>query len=506
MIAMNQRKVGAVLSYISFFITNVVGLVYSPYMLRLMGQSEYGLWGVANSLIGYLSLLNFGIGGAYLRFYSRCKAQNDLEGEKRLNGTYFLIFLILAVLVLVGGSIMLMFVDVLVEQSFTALEMQRMQIILLLGTVNMAFTFLISVINMTIQAHEQYIYMRVSSIVFSIINPVVNVAVLQFGGRAVALSTVALVLSLISYVIHIIFALKVIKFRMSFKGIEFSYFKEIFVFSSFLFLNSITEQITSSTDGVIIGAIWGTAAVSVYTVGAQFRTYFTNFSVAISSVFSPRINDIVARTDSNEALDELFIRIGRIQFFILALMLIGYTAIGRDFILLYAGQDYGDAYWVGLCLILSTFVPLFQNVGLEIQKAKNKHKVRSVVYLLITIVNVGLTIPFTKWWGGIGAALGTLLCMFVGAVLFMNCYYAKGIGLNILEFWKSIFSTVPGMLPSIITGVIIFTCFKLDEVWEVLVATGVMFVIYLIPVWFFSMNDYEKELFKSPLRKILRKR
>ena len=285
LITMNQRKVGAVLSYISFFITNVVGLIYSPYMLRLMGQSEYGLWGVANSLTGYLSLLNFGIGGAYLRFYSRCKAQNDLEGEKKLNGTYFLIFLFLSVLVLVGGGIMLMFVDVLVEQSFTALEMQKVQNILLLGTVNMAFTFLISVINMTIQAHEQYIYMRVSGIVFSIINPIVNVIVLQFGGRAVALSTVTLVISLCSYLIHIIFALKVIKFRMTFKGIEFSYLKAIFVFSSFLFLNSITDQITRSTDGVIIGAILGTAAVSVYTVGAQFRTYFTNFSISSAMSF-----------------------------------------------------------------------------------------------------------------------------------------------------------------------------------------------------------------------------
>lgn len=502
---MNQRKAGAVLAYISFFISNAVGLIYAPYMLRMMGQSEYGLWGVANSLTSYLSLLNLGIGGAYLRFYSRCKAQNDIEGESRLNGTYFLIFSALSVLVLVGGGLMLLFIDALVENSFTVAELQRVRIILLLGTVNMVFTFLISVFHMTIQAHERFVYMRVSQIVFSIINPIVNVVVLFFGGKAVALSTVALLLSLSSYLVHIIYSLKVIKFRMSFKGIKFSYFKEIFIFSGFLFLNTITDQITSSTDGIIIGAIWGTAAVSVYTVGAQFKNYFVSFSVAISGVFSPRVNDIVAKTNSNEALNELFIRIGRIQFFILSLMLIGYAAIGRDFIALWAGQDYTDSYIIGLILILSSFVPLFQNVGLEIQKAKNKHRARSVVYFLIALANLGLTIPFTKWWGGIGAAVATLICVFAGQGLFMNYYYAKGIGLDMVKFWKTIISIVPGFLPAMITGAVIFVCFRLDRVWEILVATMVLIAMYLLPVWFFSMNDYERKLFQSPLRRLFRK-
>jgi O-antigen/teichoic acid export membrane protein len=356
---------------------------------------------------------------------------------------------------------------------------------------------------MALQAHEQYIYMRASSIVFSILNPIVNVVVLFFGGKAVALSIVCLVLSLVSYLVHIIFAVKVIKFRMSFKGIQFSYFKEIFIFSGFLFINSITDQITSSTDGVIIGSICGTAAVSVYTIGAQFKNYFTSFSVAISGVFAPRVNDIVAKTDSNEELDELFIRIGRIQFYILSLMLIGYIAIGRDFIVLWAGSDYRESYMIGLILIMSTFVPLFQNVGLEIQKAKNKHKARSIVYFIIAATNLCLTIPFTKRWGGLGAAMATLICVFGGTVLFMNYYYAKGVGLNILKFWKSIFGIVPGFLPSIITGVVIFRCFVLDSYWKILAATGIIMVTYLLPVWFFSMNEYEKELFKSPVRRII---
>ncbi|HIZ71364.1 MAG TPA: oligosaccharide flippase family protein, partial [Candidatus Atopostipes pullistercoris] len=67
----NQLKVGVILSYISRIITVVVGLIYTPIMIRLLGQNEYGLYNIAASTISYLGILNFGFGSAYMRFYSR---------------------------------------------------------------------------------------------------------------------------------------------------------------------------------------------------------------------------------------------------------------------------------------------------------------------------------------------------------------------------------------------------------------------------------------------------
>ena len=61
---MNQRKVGTLLSYLHIFISNTVSILYTPYMLQMMGQSEYGLTGTATSFISYLSISSFGIGGA----------------------------------------------------------------------------------------------------------------------------------------------------------------------------------------------------------------------------------------------------------------------------------------------------------------------------------------------------------------------------------------------------------------------------------------------------------
>ena len=58
----NELKAGVLLSYVNLAIGMIIPLIYTPIMLRLLGQAEYGLYSLSNSVISYLSLLTFGIG------------------------------------------------------------------------------------------------------------------------------------------------------------------------------------------------------------------------------------------------------------------------------------------------------------------------------------------------------------------------------------------------------------------------------------------------------------
>ena len=87
---LSQKKVGALLSYVSEAIRILTALIYTPIMLRLLGQSEYGLYQLVHSVVSYLSLLSLGFGSAYVRFFSRAKAKKDayekeLKAEKAIN-------------------------------------------------------------------------------------------------------------------------------------------------------------------------------------------------------------------------------------------------------------------------------------------------------------------------------------------------------------------------------------------------------------------------------------
>lgn len=502
---MNQRKVGTLFSYIHIIISNTVSILYTPYMLQMMGQSEYGLTGTASSFISYLSVLSFGIGGAYIRFNAGFRATNDREGEKQLNGMFLVVFSCLAGLVLLGGLGCMVLAGRLVQDTFTTSELFKLRIILFLLTVNMMIAFVGNVVTMALQSYEEYLALRLVTLAASILTPIVNIVALKLGGKAVALTAISLAISILCYAIYFLYARKAIHLEFSFNGFRKDILKEIFIFSSFLFLNSITDQITFSTDNIVLGAVKGTTAVAIYAVGVNFRVYFQQFSSAVSSVFAPSVNLMIAKNQKMQEIDDLFIRVGRIQFYVISLILLGYMSIGESFVRMWAGVEYGDAFYIGLILMLSVSVPSFQNIGLEIQKAFNKHQARSVVYFLVALLNVALTIPFARRWSGIGAATATLITTFFGYVVFMNYYYWKHIGLNIPAFWKSIASTIPGMLVPAVAGYLINRFWTMDSFQELLLAAILICALFAVSIWIFSMTEYERNLIKQPVKKFLHK-
>lgn len=89
----NQLKTGSFLSYLQMLLSVIIGLVYTPLMIRTLGQSEYGLYNTVTSTISVLTLLSLGFNSGYIRYYARYKKNNDSISIFKLNGLFFLIFL-----------------------------------------------------------------------------------------------------------------------------------------------------------------------------------------------------------------------------------------------------------------------------------------------------------------------------------------------------------------------------------------------------------------------------
>lgn len=492
----SQRKWGILLSYVSIILNNTISIIYTPFMLQIMGQSEYGLLGTASSYVSYLSLFSFGISGSYIRYNTKYRSINDKESEEKLNGMFFIIFSLLSILVIIGGVFVLNISKSFLSSSFSQSEIFKLNAIMISMIANTVFTFLFTVVMMALQAYEKFFFLKTWGLLTGLLTPILNIIVLLSGGRSISLSIVTLVVALISYLSYLFYAIKAIKFRCRFKGIDIDVLKEVIRFSAFLFINSLTDQLTFSTDNIILSKYFGTTSVAIYTVGSSFKTYFMNFSTSISSVFSSKINMLVAKEESNESLTNLMISVGRIQCMVTSLILIGFLFLGEDFILLWAGKEYKDAYWIAVFLMLAIYVPCFQNIGLEIQKAKNKHKSRSIVYFIIAILNIILTIPTAKLYGGIGASISTFISLFMGTVIFMNIYYQKSIGLNMKKFWNEILKLYPGMIPAIIIAIIINDFLIIKSFFDILFAAVIITVIYCIGLWTISLKPQEKQLFK----------
>ena len=501
----NQRKAGVILSYAGEIVKILVNLVYTPIMLRLLGQSEYGLYQLVYSVVSYLSLLSLGFGSSYLRFYSRYKAQNDEDGVAKLNGMFILIFFSISVICILCGTVMVGNIRTIFGTGLTESEYATAKILMELLIINLALTFPNSVFNCSITAHEKFLFQKLLILLQNLFSPFLTLPLLIMGYGSIGMVSVTTLLTFVLLISNMIYCFKKLHVRFAFHGLKISLFKEMWVFTFFIFLNQIIDQINWSVDKFLLGRFAGTTAVAMYGVGGQINTLYLQFSSAVSNVFVPKVNRIVAETNDNNQLTRLFTKVGRIQFMVLGLILSGFVFFGIPFVKIWAGSEYSASYAVALLLIIPVTVPLIQNLGIEIQRAKNMHKARAVVYLAIAIANMFISIPLIKLMGSAGAALGTAISLIAGNIIFMNWYYHARIGMNMIYFWKEIAKFIPALIAPCVVGIAIMKFVNITGFVKLGVFAVVYAVVYGLSMYFLGMNEEEKQLVMGPIRKILRK-
>ncbi len=499
----SQRKAGILLNYINEAVKILTALVYTPIMLRLLGQNEYGLYQLVSSVVSYLSLLSLGFGSAYVRYHSRYRVKEDAEGIARLNGMFLLIFCTMSAVCLACSGVIAGNARVVFGEGLTDPELKKAKLLLQILVVNMALTFPNSVFDCYVTAHEQFIFQKLLRTLQSLLNPFLTLPLLLLGYGSVAVVLISTGLTVAVLAANIFYCCKKLKMRFSFRGLQFSLLREMWVFTFFIFLNQIIDQVNWSVDKFLLGRMSGTAAVAVYGIGGQINSLYVQMSTAISTVFIPKINRIVVSTNDNDELTKLMIRVGRIQFVVVSLVLIGFAFLGRSFILLWAGNGYEDAYAVALLLMVPMMIPLIQNLGLEIQRAKNMHQARSVVYTCLAASNLLISIPLIQRWGCIGAAAGTMITQLLGTGFFMNWYYHKKIGLNMIAFWRDIFTFVPAVLLMCVFGFVYIRLMAVNS-WTMLALSAVIFgAVYAVLLWLLAFRDQEKRQMRSLMRGFL---
>jgi O-antigen/teichoic acid export membrane protein len=502
---LNQRKSGVILSYVGQLVQIIIGVIYTPIMLRLLGQSEYGLYQLVYSVVSYLSLLSLGFGSSYLRFYSRYKAQEDEEGVAKLNGMFMIIFCSISVICVICGIVMIGNVRSIFGTGLTDSEYATARILMGLLIINLAMTFPNSVFNCSITAHEKFLFQKLLILIQNLLSPFLSLPLLIMGYGSVGMVSVTTFLTVAVLLTNLYYCLKKLHVKFIFHGLQIGLLKEMWVFTFFIFINQIIDQINWNVDKFLLGRFAGTTAVAIYGVGGQINTLYLQFSTSISNVFVPKVNRIVAESNDDKQLTILFTKVGRIQFIILGMILSGFVFFGNPFVKIWAGSEYGASYIVALLLIVPVTVPLIQNLGIEIQRAKNMHKARAVVYLAIAIANVFISIPLIKIMGPAGAALGTAISLIAGNVIFMNWYYHARIGMNMFYFWKEIAKFVPALIGPCVVGIIIMNFANIMGLVKLGVFAIVYTVVYGLSMYFLGMNEEEKQLVMGPIRKILRK-
>lgn len=498
---MNQLKAGAALNYVSICLNMVVGLIYTPYMLRMLGQSEYGLYSLAASIIAYLTVLDLGFGNAIVRYTAKFRAEGKQKEQEEMFGMFFLLYIGIGVIAMIAGGFLSLNVENLFSRSMTGTEVERTRIMLWLMTFNLAFTFPMSIWGSIMTAYERFVFQRLVSIVRSVLNPVVMVLLLVVGHKAVAMVVVITIFNVLTLLINWWYCKNRLSIKIRFAKFKWGFLKEVSIYSFWIFLNAIMDRIYWSTGQFVLGIYKGSVAIAVYAVAIQLEGMYMMFSTAIASVFLPKVTSMVTKGAKNEEISNLFIKTGRLQYIIMAYILSAFIVFGRQFIGLWAGAGYGEAYYITLMFFVPLTIPLIQNLGIVILQARNQMKFRSVLYIIIALSSLGLSVLLAQRFGGYGCAFATGLALLLGQGLIMNIYYQHSQHIDMKSFWMEIakMSVVPCLF--VVAGLLLSSYLDLTLMSASQFVVGViLYTMLYVPLFTkMAMNKEEKELLLMPI-------
>ena len=502
----NQLKIGAILSYAVIVLNMIIGLVYTPILIRNLGQSEYGLYSLIASVISYLTVLDLGFGNAITIYTSRYIAKGENEKAQKLHGTFFLIYILIGIVTAVAGFILYLNVDNMFGNTLTTVELDKAKILMLILTFNLVVTFPFSIFSAIISAHEKFVFSRSINILRIILQPLIMLPLLFWGAKSITLVIVITVLNILTLLINAIFCFKKLDVKFKFGKLEKGLLKEICGYSFFIFLNIIIDKVNWSVDQFILGTIVGTSAVALYATAAQLNSMYLNFSTAISGVLLPKVTKMEANNASDKEFTDIFIRTGRIQYVVLALIITGFVLFGKEFIeMIWVGKEYTESYYIACILMIPLTIPLIQNVGLSILQAKNRYKYRTMIFIGIAVLNIAISIPLANIYGGIGTALGTAISLLLGQGIILNIYYWKKIKIDIPKFWKEILKMSLPIILVFLFGMFLHKYWVISNILILILQITIYTGLYALFMWNFSMNNYEKDVVRKPLLKITNK-
>lgn len=500
---MNQIRAGAILNYVIIILNTIVGLAYTPYMLRCLGQNEYGLYSLVASIIAYLTLLDFGFGNAIIRYTAKFRAEKKKKEQWEMFGMFLIVYSFIGIIAFGGGLGLYFNVDALFDRTMTADELSQAQTMMLLLTVNLAFTFPLGIFGSIISAYENFVFQRIVNILRIIISTAVLIAVLALGYKAVALVVVQTTFNLLTLAINYVYCRKRLKIHIIFGKFNWLFIREIGLYSFWIFLNAIVEKIYWGSGQFIIGSLLGTVAVAVFSVSILFEQMFVQFSAAISNVLLPKITYIVSQGNDTKSLSDIFIATGRLQSLVISFIIYGFVIFGNHFIVIWAGPNYQQSYIITIIFFVSLYIPLIQNTGYIILQARNQLKFRSVSYTLLAILCIFLQCILTKAYGVTGCAIAVCICMLIGQGLIMNYYYLVKQDIKIWTFWNNILKqNIPPILFSGITYLIL-SYINIESYIGLFVSIIIYSSFYFIIQYFFSMNYYERELIIKPFKNFI---
>ena len=403
-----------------------IGFFLSPFVVHSLGEEIFGFWALITSITSQLMMLDLGVRNSVVKFLAEFQAKGDNDKTSQLLTSSFLILCLAAI----GGLTLLLLVlwkfDVLFDIPLEHLN--TVQLVFFIMALEASVELAFGVFDATLAGKERYDLLQGTNTVRLILNALLVVCVLHYGGGILGLALVTVSTRLLQRVCIAVLALKSTKkLTLAKHHVSKDMLCQVAGYSLWASVVVIASRIIYQVDTIIVGAYAEATMITLYAVPVIIIEQFRMFAQSGSTILTPRFSGLQASGDKNNS-KEILIRWARVGSLLAVAVGTPLLISGKDFLILWMGPTFQGSHQVLLLLTIPFFVVIpalgFGNYLL----GTGKQALYGKLLLLEACTNLALSLFLAPRMGLTGVALGTLFpaILFRGSLLpWFGCTLAK---------------------------------------------------------------------------------
>ena len=157
---MNKKLLGIFLSYSLIVIDIVIGILLVPFLLKTLGNYEYGVYKLLLSTASYLSVLDFGIGGTITRYVVKYNTENKQREKENFVAMGLVIYGVLSAAVLCIAAVICTLIPNMYAASIEPEDIRHAQKIFMVLCSTTAVQLFNHAYHGLFAAYEKFIYTK----------------------------------------------------------------------------------------------------------------------------------------------------------------------------------------------------------------------------------------------------------------------------------------------------------------------------------------------------------
>lgn len=421
----NRINISVIIGTLSLIASMLTSIFFTPFLLERVGDSEYGLKSLADSFVSFATVFTTGISSVFIYFHKKY----GVEGEGKVIGAFNIIFSVIAGVIIIFGLVLLGLTSagiLLSSELYTAEQIHTFAVILAITILFTAASTILGVFRHYDESNKLLIIVRLIDLLVVVAYPTISIPLLLNGANIIVITSVYVSAQLGGYLAYAVFAIA--RRRKNYRENpdisriswpSFALIKEILVFSLATMLISAFVIINSSVDKIILGAVSGAEAVTMFQLSWTLNSVLFSASSVLYVPYLPAATESYITGDMKK-VQSIYTKGSTVLAFVAFSVLFGFIFAGQDFINAWVGEEKAEVY-VNTIILFSTW-PIYgiARFSDSLSKCANRQKVPIVIFgtglalhLLITLSLVQLIGIWACFIGLSGSMLYMSIAFFV---------------------------------------------------------------------------------------------